>query len=153
MQFNWTPAPEDVGTVKAWLGTWQPCVRNVDFVPARALIADNVVSFGTHMDVVEGREALEQNQWRGVWPTIDDFAWDFENMRIGVSSDRLMAFLITTWTSSGFHEDGSHFDRPGRTTIILSRAGLAAPWRAVHTHLSLHPGTPQRSHGKRDAMS
>lgn len=153
MNFNWNPAPEDVATVKAWLAAWQPCVQNVDFVPARRLFADNIASFGTHMDVVEGREALERNQWRNVWPTIDDFAWDFDNMRIGLSPDRLLAFLITTWTSDGFHEDGAQFDRPGRSTAILSRAGLDAEWLGVHTHFSLHPGTPRRSHGQRPARS
>jgi ketosteroid isomerase-like protein len=153
MKFDWNPAHDDVASVKAWLAAWQPCVQTVDFVPARRLFAENVLSFGTHMDIVEGRDALERNQWRSVWPTIDDFAWDFEDMRIGISPDRLMGTLITTWTSTGYHPDGARFDRPGRTTVLLSRDNLDAPWLGVHTHFSLYPGTPNRSHGSRPAKS
>ena len=153
MNFNWNPHPDDIASVKAWLDLWQPCVQNVDFAPARRLFAENVASFGTHMDIVEGRDALEKNQWRAVWPSIDDFAWDFDAMRIGVSPDRLSGFLVTTWTSTGYHEDGSRFDRPGRTTVILTRDGLQGDWLGVHTHFSLFPGTPGRSHGSRPAKS
>ncbi|MBL6600465.1 MAG: ketosteroid isomerase [Alphaproteobacteria bacterium] len=153
MNFDWNPNPEDKASIKAWLGVWQPCVQNVDFVPARRLFAENVASFGTHMDIVEGRDALEQNQWRSVWPTIDDFAWDFENMRIGVSPDRLMGMLITTWTSTGYHQDGSRFDRPGRSTVVMSRESLDADWLGIHTHFSLFPGTPGRSFGSREPKS
>ena len=153
MNFNWNPDPDDIASVKAWLEAWQPCVQNVDFVPARRLFAENVASFGTHMDIVEGRDALEQNQWRSVWPTIDDFVWDFEGIRIGVSPDRLMGFLITTWTSIGYHQDGSRFDRPGRTSVMVTREWLDAEWLGVHTHFSLYPGTPGRSYGSRSAKS
>jgi hypothetical protein len=105
------------------------------------------------MEIVEGRDALEQNQWRSVWPTIDDFVWDFEGIRIGVSPDRLMSFLITTWTSTGYHQDGSRFDRPGRTSVMVTRERLAVEWLGVHTHFSLYPGTPGRSYGSRPAKS
>ena len=100
------------------------------------------------MDVVEGIDALEENQWRNVWPNIEEFEWDFDNIKIGVSADRLMAFLITTWTSKGFDEEANPFDRPGRTTVILSRTSSDALWLGVHTHFSLHPGTPYRTFGK-----
>lgn len=153
MEFDWSPAEEDAASVRAWLAAWEPCVREVDFAPARALFAENVASFGTHMGVVEGLDALERGQWRAVWPTIDGFAWDFDTMRIGVSPDRLMAVLIAVWTSTGRREDGSRFDRPGRTTAILSRAATGAPWLCAHTHFSLYPGTPARSHGARPAKS
>ncbi|MBM85317.1 MAG: ketosteroid isomerase [Rhodospirillaceae bacterium] len=153
MSVNWNPVAEDVTSVRAWLAAWEPCVQKVDFLPARALFDDTVASFGTQMDVVEGKRALERNQWRSVWPTIDDFKWDFDGMKIGVSPDRLMAFLITTWTSIGFKEDGSTYDRPGRTTVILSRGETKQDWLGIHTHFSLYPNTPQRSHGSRPAKS
>ena len=153
MTFDWNPDSDDVASVKAWLADWQPCVQQVDFVPARRLFDETVAGFGTHMDVVLGQDALEQNQWRSVWPTIDDFAWDFDGMRIGVSPDRRMAFLITTWTSTGYHQDGSRFDRPGRTTVILSRSDIESEWLGIHTHFSLFPNTPQKSFGNRPPKS
>ncbi len=149
MDFNWNPMAKDIISVKEWLAAWQPCVQKAEFQPARDLFAQNVVSFGTHIDVVEGLDALEENQWRNVWPTIEDFGWDFEQIRIGVSSDRLMSFLITTWTSTGFEKNNINFDRPGRTTVILARKRVDQPWFGIHTHFSLYPGTPQRSFGRR----
>jgi hypothetical protein len=85
--------------------------------------------------------------------SIDDFAWDFDGMRVGVSPDRLMSFLITTGTSTGYHPDTSWFDRPGRTSVMLTRNDLNSDWLGVHTHFSLYPGTPARSHGSRLARS
>ena len=49
---------------------------------------------------------------------------------------------------SGFDEEANSFDRPGRTTVILSRTSKDTPWLGVHTHFSLHPGTPYRTFGK-----
>ena len=148
MQFNWQPDATDISTVKAWLATWQPCVKELKFEKAQSLFVENTASFGTHMDVVEGIGALEENQWRNVWPNIEEFEWDFDNIKIGVSPDRLMAFLITTWNSKGFGKEGNSFDRPGRTTVILSRSQTDASWLGIHTHFSLHPGTPYRTFGK-----
>ena len=148
MQFNWQPSSDDISTVKAWLATWQPCVQELEFEIAQSLFVDNTVSFGTHMDVVDGIDALKENQWRNVWPNIEAFQWDFDNIRIGISPDQFMAFLITTWTSKGFDEKGLSFDRPGRTTVILSRPKLNTNWLGVHTHFSLHPGIPHRTFGK-----
>ena len=34
---------------------------------------NDVVSFGTWMNVVEGLEKLCANQWKSVWPTINNF--------------------------------------------------------------------------------
>lgn len=153
MSWNWNADPADTASVRAWLATWQGLVQTVDFVPARDLIDERVVGFGTKADVVEGRDNLETNQWRGVWPTIEEFGWDLDGMRVGVSPDRLMAFLITTFTSTGFNEDGSTFSRGGRTTVILSRDALDASWQGVHTHLSLNAGTPGKSHGNRPTRS
>lgn len=140
---------EDVRSVRDWLARWQPCVRAADYEAARVLFDDDVISFGTHQDVVSGLDALEQGQWRNVWGRIDGFAWDFDAMHVGFSPDRLLAFLAATWTSVGYHEDGGGFHRPGRTTAILSRPDPGADWSCIHTHFSLYPGTPPRSFGPR----
>ena len=72
MQFNWQPDEIDLLTVKAWLADWQPCVQGLDFKKAQSLFVKNTASFGTHMDVVEGIDALEENQWRNVWPNMEE---------------------------------------------------------------------------------
>jgi ketosteroid isomerase-like protein len=59
-----------------------------------------------------------------------------------------MAVAIAPWTSTGFHEDGAPFDRPGRATIALARQPDGR-WLGVHSHMSLARGVPQDSHGKR----
>ena len=153
MTYDWSPDPADLASIQEWLSAWEICVQQADFASARNLFANNVASFGTFMDIVNNREALEQNQWRKVWTAIDHFQWDFRTMRVGVSPDRLMAFLIATWTSTGYLTDQTSFSRPGRTTVILSRAAINDDWTGIHTHFSLNPGTPHRSHGMRRAES
>ena len=54
-------------------------------------------------------------QWRSVWPTIAQFHHRTEDsLQVTVSPDRLLAVGLVLWTSTGFHEDGSEFERPGR---------------------------------------
>jgi hypothetical protein len=64
------------------------------------------------------------------------------------SPDGQMAVAITPWGSTGYNQDGSAFDRPGRASIILMRGG-AEGWVGVHSHMSLERGVPQESFGNR----
>jgi len=59
--------------------------------------------------------------------------------------DEYHAWGIATWTSTGFHENGTSFHRPGRATVILERRNHH--WVSVHTHFSLNPGTSPRTYG------
>jgi ketosteroid isomerase-like protein len=131
-----------------WFTTWDSYVRARDYESARALFHPDVIGFGTHMRVVSGLEHLEQNQWRNVWGTISDFHFLVDELQTGVSSDGLQAWAVVPWNSTGYNEDGSTFDRPGRATVIFTRDSTSAQWRAIHTHISLAPGTPQRSFGR-----
>lgn len=131
-----------------WFTTWDGYVRAQDYEQARDLFHPNVIGFGTHMRVVSGLEHLEQNQWRNVWGTIENFHFTVEELHSGVSDDGLQAWAVVPWTSTGFHEDGSTFHRPGRATVIFVRETNTDRWRAIHTHISLAPGTPQRSFGR-----
>jgi ketosteroid isomerase-like protein len=88
-----------------------------------------------------------ETQWNNVWPKTDDFRFDAEQTHVLASADKTMAVVIAPWTSTGFNQDGSRFDRPGRATIVFSRVGET--WIGVHTHLSLNRGVPQTSHGDR----
>ncbi len=95
----------------------------------------------------------EDEQWRAVWPTIEDFRFHSEGLKVGVSPDRLMAVGLCRWSSRGRHQDGTGFTRPGRATVVFARPAPDRPWQAIHTHISLNPNTPQRSHGQRPAKS
>ncbi|MGH2460951.1 MAG: YybH family protein [Chloroflexota bacterium] len=120
---------------RRWLSEFQACVRAVDFERARGYFADDVVAFGTHAEIVAGRDGLERDQWRHVWPRIRDFSFRLSEVRCLGDDGGLVA--IVPWSSRGMRADGSSFARPGRATVILtSRNGR---WLAVHTHFSLAP--------------
>lgn len=144
---------DDCRAISEWFSTWDKLVDAVDFVPARKLFDPGVVSFGTRMDTVVGLEALERDQWRRVWPTITGFRFDVSTLVCQISPDRLQGVGIVVWHSTGYHEDGTEFDRPGRATVTFRRDDPSAEWKAIHTHISLNPGTPQVSHGKRTPKS
>lgn len=129
--------------VRAWFERLQAAVRSVDFEAGRAIVADDVVSFGTKAGTVTGFEHLRANQWAGIWPATEGFTVDLDSLHAGHDGD--LAWGVVTWTSTGFDADGAPFDRPGRATVLLSRRDGA--WLAIHTHFSLFPGIPQETYG------
>lgn len=130
---------------REWFREWERHVRACDFESARPLFHDTVSGFGTFAAIVVGREALEREQWRNVWPSISGFRFELDKLRGAVSGET--AWAAVPWSSTGYHEDGTAFDRPGRATVIFRREG--GRWLGVHTHFSLAPGTPARSFGQR----
>jgi ketosteroid isomerase-like protein len=50
--------------------------------------------------------------------------------------------------STGYHQDGKPFPRPGRATIVLAKQ-KDGRWVGVHSHMSLGKGVPQDSFGRR----
>ena len=146
-----TEDPEDRAAIADWFDTWSGYVASVDFASARALFEPDVIGFGTWMDVVEGLDKLEAMQWRNIWPTIADFRFLIETLQVRVSPDRCLAVGVIVWDSTGFHEDGSAYPRPGRATVALRRDRPGAPWKGIHTHLSLNRGVPQKSYGRKSA--
>ena len=108
---------------------------------------NDVVSFGTWMDVVEGLDQLKINQWENIWPTISGFKFLTETLFIQLSPDKLFANSILTWTSLGYHKEGKTFERSGRATVTLKRSSLNSEWKGIHTHFSLNRGVPQQSFG------
>ncbi|HEY7457758.1 MAG TPA: DUF4440 domain-containing protein [Xanthobacteraceae bacterium] len=139
----------DRRSVEDWFVRWAELVANVDFKRVRELFAEDAIAFGSKVEMVTNREALEAEQWRPVWPTMADYRYDLATLRVIISPDRLMAVGIVIFRSTGFHRDGSRFDRPGRVTAALMRTRPGAPWFATHTHVSLKPGTPAPSYGNR----
>jgi len=136
---------DDLEPLRNWFRAWEVCIRGVDYASARTLFAANVVSFGTHAEIVSGLDALEAEQWRAVWPRVGDFRFVVARLHGDIAEDH--AWAAVPWTSTGFDENGTAFDRPGRATVTFRRDGVR--WLGVHTHFSLKPGTPPRTHARR----
>ena len=135
---------DPIEAVQQWFALMEQCCASVDYDGAECIFADDVVSFGTAMDIVSGRKSLREGQWESIWGNISNFKMDLDNVHAGGSGNQ--AWGVVTWTSLGF--DGNHepFYRPGRATVTLERRdGI---WLAVHSHFSLYPGTPQRTFGR-----
>jgi hypothetical protein len=49
--------------------------------------------------------------------------------------------------STGYHPDGTPYERPGRTTAAFSRKAIGTGWVADHTHMSLFRDVPSVSFG------
>ena len=130
-----------------WLETFSSHVRAVDYASARPLFHPEILAFGTHRDVLPSLEAWVGSQWDNVWPKTDDFRFDLAATHVLASDDGSMAVVVAPWTSTGFHEDGTKFDRPGRATIVFHKSEKG--WLGVQSHLSLNRGVPQTSHGNR----
>jgi len=136
--------PDDLGGVKTWFDTLAAHVREVDFVGARPIFAADMVAFGTFTDFMTGRDAAEQQQWRNVWYHIDEFRFR-PDIRAIVSPDRLQAVGMAIFDSTGYRQDGTAYDRPGRATVAFGRDDIGKPWLAQHTHLSLFRDVPTHS--------
>lgn len=138
----------DHQSLVAFFDRWSELVQAVDFATAREMFDDRLVGFGTYADIVVGRDTVIAGQWMKVWPTIADFRFRTESLHADVSPDRLMATAAVPWTSTGFRQDGTSFARNGRATVTFRRDAVDAPWRGIHTHLSLNRGTPDQSYGR-----
>ena len=143
------PVEEDLDHIRAWFERLAEHVRAVDFAGARPLFAADMIAFGTFSDFASERDAVEQAQWRNVWPFITGFRWRPNAFRGIVSPDRLAATGMAVWDSTGFHQDGKPYERPGRATVALARQGIGEGWVAQHTHFSLFRGVPGQSFGKK----
>lgn len=138
------------GQILLWLEIFAGHVRAVDYAAARPMWHPGLLAFGTHRDVIAGREAAIATQWDNVWPRTAHFAFDLAGTRVLGGSG--LAVAVTPWTSSGYDAAGARFARPGRATMVFDRSGdawRAWGWRCVHTHMSLHRGVPQSSHAMR----
>lgn len=128
-----------------WLDAFAGHVREVDYAAARPLFHTDALAFGTFTDVIPGLQAWIDTQWDNVWPKTADFRFDLDGSY--VLAEGGMAVVIAPWTSTGFHEDGTAYPRPGRATMVFHRGD--GRWLCVHSHMSLNRGVPQRSYGDR----
>jgi ketosteroid isomerase-like protein len=141
-------AAEDRRSVADWLARWGDLVAEVNFKASRPLFAEDAVAFGSKIEMMTSQAELEREQWRAVWPSIEDYRYDLPTLQVATSPDRLMAMAAVIFCSTGLHADGQKFQRNGRATVTLMRAATGAPWICTHSHVSLKPGTPA-THGKR----
>jgi ketosteroid isomerase-like protein len=130
-----------------WLKVFAGYVREVDYAGARPMWHRDVLAFGTYNDVIQGLEAAIATQWDNVWPKTAEFTFNLAGTHVLGAADGSMAVAVVPWNSTGFHQDGTRFDRPGRATMVFAHDGAA--WRCVHSHMSLNRGVPQASHGDR----
>jgi ketosteroid isomerase-like protein len=120
---------------RTFLIEMQACVRAVDFERARPLFAEDVIAFGTFAAVVAGRDGLEREQWRNIWPAIGDFTFRLDELHCLGTMDALC--VVVPWDSTGRRADGETFSRPGRATLLLVPRDNR--WVAAHSHFSLAP--------------
>jgi ketosteroid isomerase-like protein len=143
-------AEEDRRSVKEWYDRWSGYVADVNFKAARPTFAEDAIAFGSKVaEVMTSQAQLEHEQWRSVWPSIEDYRFDTSTLELITSPDRLMAMGACIFRSTGIHPDGKKFERNGRSTVTLMRTAIGAPWICTHSHISLKPGTPGVSHGSR----
>ena len=149
------PVPEeDRRSIAEWFDTWGRLVAAVDFKRVRDMFAEDAIAFGSKVEMMTSREALEREQWRAVWPTIENYSYDISTLELVISPDRLMAMGAAIFRSTGLHPDKkTRFERPGRATVTLMRERIGAPWYCTHSHVSLKPGTPTPSHFNRPEAS
>jgi ketosteroid isomerase-like protein len=142
-------AEEDRRSVADWYARWGEYVADVNFKPVRTMFAEDAIAFGSKVEMMTSQQQLEREQWRAVWPSVEDYRFDPSTLEVVTSPDRLMAMGALIFRSTGLHADGAKFERNGRATVTLMRDSVGAPWLCTHSHISLKPGTPGVSHGKR----
>ncbi len=135
-------------SVKEWVERFAACVRAVDYAAARPFWHPDIVIFGTFQELVRGLPSWERTQWDNVWPRTEGFAFLLDETVVLASPRAAMAVAIAPWTSVGFHRDGTRFDRPGRSTLVL-QCQADGRWLGIHSHMSLARGVPQESFGTR----
>jgi ketosteroid isomerase-like protein len=128
-----------------WFSEFGNFCKSRDFKSAGKLVSNSVCSFGTKVDLVTNLNDLEEEQWKNIWPNIENFTFIME--KLICDGDSELAWGIIPWRSVGFDENGNSFDRPGRATVILKK--FENDWLAIHTHFSLIPGTPHTTYGKK----
>ena len=86
--------------VKHWFALMERYCASVDYDGAEGIFAEDVVSFGTTMEIVSGRSALRRGQWESIWGNITNFKMDLDNVHANGSGNQ--AWGVVTWTSIGF---------------------------------------------------
>ena len=103
---------DPVEAVRQWFALMGQYCASVDYDGAESIFADDVVSFGTMMDIVRGRKALREGQWESIWGNITGFKMDLGQCECVVG----VAIRRGEWSPG----------RPLGTTAITSRFTVRA---------------------------
>ena len=147
MMYKLNTENKDHVLIQLWYLEWEKYVQNKNYSSAMKLFENDVVSFGTWMDIVQGLDQLKLNQWKNIWPTISKFRFLTDTLFIQLSPDKLFANSMIIWDSIVYKNDGVSFARTGRATVTLKRDNFNSNWKGIHTHFSLNRGVPQQSFG------
>ena len=147
MMYKLNTENKDHVLIQLWYLEWEKYVQNKNYSSAMKLFENDVVSFGTWMDIVQGLDQLKLNQWKNIWPTISKFRFLTDTLFIQLSPDKLFVNSMIIWDSIGYKNDGDSFARTGRATVTLKRDNFNSNWKGIHTHFSLNRGVPQQSFG------
>jgi hypothetical protein len=138
-------AAEAGEALRTWLAGFADCVRRQAFDEGRAYFHPKAYCFGSFAKACEGLDSLVEQQWKNIWPNITGFEFDMEGLRYNVSPDGRVVCAMVLWASVGYDEHDQPYTRNGRVTVVLTRTAEHGALRALHTHYSLVPGTPQTS--------
>ena len=78
---------EDRKSITEWFRIWGELVGGVNFKAVREMFTEDAIAFGSKVTMVTSREVLERDQWRAIWPTIEDYRNDLSTLHIVVSPD------------------------------------------------------------------
>ena len=115
--------------IAAWFHTLARCMGAVDFNAASQIYDPQIFSFGSvaTVPIMDGWETLEREQFRRVWPTTEDTAFETNTMRLVLSDDQSLAVAAIRWSSKGIAEDGARFDRRAAPRWSSAAPGPTAP--------------------------
>ena len=132
---------QDQDELAAWIATFGDHVRARRFDDAEVMFDRSVVSFSSLRDVVVGLDVLVDQQWRHVWPTIEEFRFDVESMhaarvagrragggRRDLDVDRVRCRRLAI-PASGPSQPRPRVAGTGRDVALCPRALLAQPRR------------------------
>ena len=69
------------------------------------MFTEDAIAFGSKVEMVTSQAALEREQWRAVWPSIEDYRYDLSTLEVVISPDRLMAMGAAIFRSTGLHAE------------------------------------------------
>ncbi len=132
--------------VASWLERFAACVRERRYTDARKLFSEHVVGFGTTARRVTDLDELELRQWRPIWEASKDFHFELAELRTFDGEHVLVAAV--PFRSVGYDASSMPYSRPGRATLVLAQTSEGL--MAVHSHFSLDPGVPTKTHAPRN---
>lgn len=128
--------------IRQWLEDFADCVRRADYDRAGEMFDEQVVGFGTYARMLIGRDALIEGQWKKIWGCTKGFHFLLDEAHLDIKDT--VAWVASPWVSQGRDGDGRWYDRHGRCTLILTKAG--GKWLCIHSHYSRQP-VPKKCDG------